>query len=413
MNPHEQFCPNLGCSTRSPQVHRRSPAFGLMDLEDVILYRIGGRCDNSERKIIMNKGQLGILLIGLLLATFIPFLGPKAASASPVFQTTQSCNDLSDFPVGAVASEFRSGASTVIRNACLAHRQCRSSSTSNVTCDARLRQAVQGQCRSLSGPCMVAAQAYVDAVKTLHSNNLSNTSGQILSCVGVGFAGDEFALIMFVTNPGNTDAYYRGVGRGANDHAFDIDPTTPGNFRVVNSGRSTIFTLDTNWDPRFDRHDIGSTATCQLYMGEAQNPLYGRIIAQQTILVPNPDADILSVSHRKIDDWWGDDEMEACVTFRNSGTQGGEFDVRLYSSSNSKLDEEPDTYWEDVGAGDRETICVGTDGIWPSISDVGSRYTVRVTEEHLGAVACWTCNTPTSTTRYLAQCTNLGLAACP
>ena len=54
--------------------------------------------------------------------------------------------------------------------------------------------------------------------------------------------------------------------------------------------------------------------------------------------------EIISVSARRIDDWIGDDEFEACVTFRNNGTINTEYDLQLFSEKGKLIDTEPDSY---------------------------------------------------------------------
>ncbi|NEO29814.1 MAG: hypothetical protein F6K36_05055 [Symploca sp. SIO3C6] len=86
--------------------------------------------------------------------------------------------------------------------------------------------------------------------------------------------------------------------------------------------------------------------------------------------------EIVTVNARRIDDWLGDDEFEACVTFKNNGTVNTEYDLELYSQSGSLIDREPDTYEVNVQVGYSAQTCVGTDGIYPSISDLGNQYKI-------------------------------------
>ena len=83
---------------------------------------------------------------------------------------------------------------------------------------------------------------------------------------------------------------------------------------------------------------------------------------------------VLSVRAKRIHDWLGDDEFEACVTFKNTGTFNTEYDLQLYNSRGKHIDTEPDTYEVNLKVGKVTKLCVGTEGIYPSISDIGKRY---------------------------------------
>ncbi|MEM9214451.1 MAG: phospholipase A2 [Cyanobacteria bacterium P01_F01_bin.150] len=86
--------------------------------------------------------------------------------------------------------------------------------------------------------------------------------------------------------------------------------------------------------------------------------------------------EIVSVDAKRVDDWWGDDEFEACVTFKNNGDINTEYDLQLYSANGSLIDTEPDTYEINLVVGETARECVGTDGIYPSISDLGGQYKI-------------------------------------
>lgn len=103
---------------------------------------------------------------------------------------------------------------------------------------------------------------------------------------------------------------------------------------------------------------------------------------------------ITNVRHRRIKDWLGDDEFEACVAFQNTGTINAEYRVLLYSSRNTLIDTEPDTYWQDIRTGGVSTICVGTDGIWPSITDLGLNYRVELHAQGKGKMDSRTAAVP-------------------
>ncbi|MBT9317925.1 hypothetical protein [Leptothoe spongobia] len=90
----------------------------------------------------------------------------------------------------------------------------------------------------------------------------------------------------------------------------------------------------------------------------------------------NISGEIVSVNARRIDGWWGDDEFEACVTFKNNGDINTEYDLQLYSASGTLIDTEPDTYEVNLQVGESTQECVGTNWISPSISDLGSQYKI-------------------------------------
>ncbi len=86
------------------------------------------------------------------------------------------------------------------------------------------------------------------------------------------------------------------------------------------------------------------------------------------------------------------------MNFKNNGVVNTEHDLILYSENGDQIDTEPDTYEVNLKVGDNTHICVGTDGIWPSISDLGSTYSIvlRVDDYHTGfrEVDHYTGNTP-------------------
>lgn len=95
------------------------------------------------------------------------------------------------------------------------------------------------------------------------------------------------------------------------------------------------------------------------------------------------DGKITQVEASRIYDWLGDDEFKACVTFFNNGTINGEYRIVLYGSSGQKIDTEPDSYWKDVITGESSIICVGTEWIYESISDIGNTFTVELHEQNI------------------------------
>lgn len=90
----------------------------------------------------------------------------------------------------------------------------------------------------------------------------------------------------------------------------------------------------------------------------------------------NVSGEIVSVSTRRIDDFWGDDEFEACLTFKNNGAINTEYDLQLFSADGTLIDTEPDASEVNLRVGESAQECVGTDGIFASISDLGSEYKV-------------------------------------
>jgi hypothetical protein len=85
---------------------------------------------------------------------------------------------------------------------------------------------------------------------------------------------------------------------------------------------------------------------------------------------------ILSVQAKRIDDWWGDDEFKACVTFQNDGDINTEYDLELYSSKDKLITRKPKLYEVNVDVGEKEKLCISTNGIYASISDLGSQYKI-------------------------------------
>ena len=90
----------------------------------------------------------------------------------------------------------------------------------------------------------------------------------------------------------------------------------------------------------------------------------------------NISGEIVSVNARRIDDFFGDDEFEACVTFRNNGTINTEYDLQLFSVDGELIDTEPDASEVNLRVGESAQECVGTNGIFASISDLGTKYKI-------------------------------------
>lgn len=85
---------------------------------------------------------------------------------------------------------------------------------------------------------------------------------------------------------------------------------------------------------------------------------------------------IISVSALRINDWLGDDEFEACITFKNTGTINTEYDLQLLSETGKVIDTEPDGYEINLKVGETKKECLGTNGIYESISDLGKKYKI-------------------------------------
>ncbi len=71
------------------------------------------------------------------------------------------------------------------------------------------------------------------------------------------------------------------------------------------------------------------------------------------------------------------DKLIVKVEFKNKGSSIKEYGVFLYGEGGSLLDEEPDTYWKNVGAGESAVITVSAD-----LGEVGSKYTIELREQN-------------------------------
>jgi hypothetical protein len=76
---------------------------------------------------------------------------------------------------------------------------------------------------------------------------------------------------------------------------------------------------------------------------------------------------VQNVSVKRIDDWWGDDELSVCVTVKNDGHVNTEWDLVLLKKNGDIADTEPDTYERNIAIGATDTECVTTDDD-PSVS---------------------------------------------
>ncbi len=76
---------------------------------------------------------------------------------------------------------------------------------------------------------------------------------------------------------------------------------------------------------------------------------------------------VQNVKVKRIDDWWGDDELSVCVTVKNDGNLNTEWDLVLLKKNGEIADTEPDTYERNIAVGATDTECVTTNND-PSVS---------------------------------------------
>lgn len=119
-----------------------------------------------------------------------------------------------------------------------------------------------------------------------------------------------------------------------------------------------------------------------------QAQLYYKAVSELGYIAKNGNYDgkIASVEVTRIDNFFSDDEFEACINFFNNGTINGEYRVLLYGNNGNHIDTEPDTYWKDVITSQSSIICVGTEWIYESISDVGPTFRVELHEQNTGGM---------------------------
>jgi hypothetical protein len=278
------------------------------------------------------------------------------------------------------------------RDACNTHDVCYCTpGKSQGDCDTEFRNNLLKSCNStvtgfLDPSCEVFALGYYEAVSDLGQTAYTTAQGtpprgNILSCKAGVIDNDELVVYVFMRNEGGASGEFEVKLYSEGGSEVDEEPDTY--WTDVRSGGTSIFILTTNWDPMWDIRDVGRRyrVDLNLYGGGTEDTCTG------DLNIVGPNAQIISVNSRKIDDWLGDDEFEACVTFANTGNAEGEFDVKLYSADGTFIDEEPDGYWKDLAAGYQTEICVGTDGIYESLGDLNGAYTVTVNEEILGEMA--------------------------
>ncbi len=93
---------------------------------------------------------------------------------------------------------------------------------------------------------------------------------------------------------------------------------------------------------------------------------------------------VQNVSVKRIDDWWGDDELSVCVTVKNDSNLNTEWDLVLLKKNGGIADTEPDTYERNIAVGATDTECVTTNNDPSvSVSDLGNpaKVVVRVDDD--------------------------------
>jgi len=316
-----------------------------------------------------------------------PHAAPLLITARAQEPETNGCGaDWFPVPDGPLLSQLLTWWNAdVFLDACNAHDICYATAGKSQTdCDNAFWADLLASCNTWPGiidpTCPTFAHLYFAAVTSFGGIAFEDAQGppkgQILSTMAEVIDGDELVVVVAVANTGGYGEF--GVElRAANGELVDEEPD--GYWQDILAGGTALFTLTTNWDPFWNIFDVGTIAYVVLVEEES-----GDHDSEELADLPMPGADINQVTTYKIDDWWGDDEFEACVTFTNTGRAQGEFDVKLFGEDGTFIDEEPDGYWLDVDAGTQVEICVGTNYIWESWSDLGDSFTVVVNEEHLG-----------------------------
>jgi len=82
-----------------------------------------------------------------------------------------------------------------------------------------------------------------------------------------------------------------------------------------------------------------------------------------------------------------DDEISVTANIENNTTSTKEYRVKLYSMNNILLDKEPDFFWKNIKAGQRETITLksGFDASWDT-NTMGEGYILELWEQKDGLV---------------------------
>lgn len=113
---------------------------------------------------------------------------------------------------------------------------------------------------------------------------------------------------------------------------------------------------------------------------KAQAKVYHEAVSEwgETSYKDGASGKIINVSSKRINNRLSDDEFKSCVTFENDGRINTEYFIRLYSAKGKLIDTEPDANEENVKIGRQKTICVGTEGKYASIEDLGKKFTVKL-----------------------------------
>jgi hypothetical protein len=114
---------------------------------------------------------------------------------------------------------------------------------------------------------------------------------------------------------------------------------------------------------------------------------------------------VQNVRVKRIDDWWGDDELSVCVTVKNDGNLNTEWDLVLLKKNGEIADTEPDSYERNIAVGAADTECVTTNNDSSvSVSDLGNPAKVVVRfDDYLGLAPFTTVasiNVPTNLRPY-------------
>ncbi len=114
---------------------------------------------------------------------------------------------------------------------------------------------------------------------------------------------------------------------------------------------------------------------------------------------------VQNVSVKRIDDWWGDDELSVCITVKNDGNLNTEWELVLLKKNGGIADTEPDTYEKNIAVNTTDTECVTTDyDSSVSVSDLGNPAKVAVRVDDYPGIAPFTTvasiNVPTNLKPY-------------
>lgn len=288
--------------------------------------------------------------------------------------------------------------------ACDAHDICYAQQEGKQQCDRQFREALSSVCtdQSFDPTCRVFADVYYGAVvlfgheayvtpsawhdrgATLAGMDDEPPDGWLLGVERIG-RSDEMLVVVLVENRGGPGEF-RVRLRSSDGSLIDEEPDTF--WKDLLPGQRHIFQLSTEFDPLWDVFNVGAQFEVQLV------EQHDGVMGSESRVTPLPQGEIQEVAARRINNTFSDDEFEACVTVANVGEVLGEFRVELYASDGTLIDKEPDLSWRNVATGAETEICVGTEFKFPSISDLGSSFTVVVTDQHLGEMDRTSRSTP-------------------